>query len=70
VQVSDDVIFKADTYEEMVDKVKKDLKENGTITVADVRDKFKTSRKYALALMEHLDAVGVTVREGDLRRLV
>jgi len=61
---------KADTYEEMVDKVKKDLKENGTITVADVRDKFKTSRKYALALMEHLDAVGVTVREGDLRRLV
>jgi selenocysteine-specific elongation factor len=70
VQVSDDVIFKADTYEEMVDKVKKDLKENGTITVADVRDKFQTSRKYALALMEHLDAVGVTVREGDLRRLV
>ncbi len=70
VQVSDDVIFKADTYEEMVDKVKKDLKENRTITVADVRDKFQTSRKYALALMEHLDAVGVTVREGDLRRLV
>ena len=70
VQVSDDVIFKADTYEEMVDKVKKDLKKNGTITVADVRDKFQTSRKYALALMEHLDAVGVTVREGDLRRLV
>jgi selenocysteine-specific elongation factor len=54
----------------MVDKVKADLKQNGTITVADVRDKFQTSRKYALALMEHLDAVGVTVREGDLRRLV
>ncbi len=70
VQVSEDVIFKADTYDEMVDKVKEDLKENGTLTVADVRDEFQTSRKYALALMEHLDAVGVTVREGDLRRLV
>jgi selenocysteine-specific elongation factor len=70
VQVSEDVIFKADTYDEMVDKVKEDLKENETLTVADVRDEFQTSRKYALALMEHLDAVGVTVREGDLRRLV
>jgi selenocysteine-specific elongation factor len=70
VQVSEDVIFKADTYEEMVDKVKEDLKKRETLTVADVRDKFQTSRKYALALMEHLDAVGVTVREGDSRRLV
>jgi selenocysteine-specific elongation factor len=70
VQVSGDVIFKADTYDEMVDKIKEYLTESGTVTVADVRDKFQTSRKYALALMEHLDAVGVTVREGDLRRLV
>ncbi len=70
VQVSEDVIFKADTYEGMVDQVKEELKESGTLTVADVRDKFQTSRKYALALMEHLDAVGVTVREGDARRLV
>lgn len=70
VQVSEDVIFKTDTYDEMVEKVTEDLKENGTISVADVRDKFQTSRKYAIALMEHLDAVGVTVRDGDFRRLV
>ena len=70
MQVSEDVIFKMDIYDGMVDQVKEELKESGTLTVADVRDKFQTSRKYALALMEHLDAVGVTVREGDLRRLV
>jgi len=70
VQVSEDVVFKADKYDEMVNMVKEDLQGNGTLTVADVRDKFDTSRKYALALMEHLDAVGVTVREGDTRRLV
>ena len=70
VQVSEDVVFKADKYDEMVDMVKEDLQGNGTLTVADVRDKFDTSRKYALALMEHLDAVGITVREGDSRRLV
>ena len=39
------------------------------LTVAQVRDHFTTSRKYALALMENLDAIGVTVRKGDARRL-
>jgi selenocysteine-specific elongation factor len=70
VQVSEDVVFRADVYETMVDNVKSDLRDGGTITVAEVRDKFQTSRKYALALMEHLDAIGLTVREGDERRLV
>ncbi len=68
--MSEDVVFRADVYETMVDNVKGDLREGGTITVAEVRDKFQTSRKYALALMEHLDAIGLTVREGDERRLV
>jgi len=29
----------------------------------------QTSRKYALAFLEHLDELGVTVREGDTRRI-
>ncbi|MGB2896930.1 MAG: selenocysteine-specific translation elongation factor [Anaerolineales bacterium] len=70
VQVSEDVVFKAAAYEEMVAQVKNMIKENRTITVAEVRDKFQTSRKYALALMEHLDAIGFTIREGDERRLI
>ncbi len=70
VQVSEDVIFKADAYEELVDKVKSSLMGGGSITVAEIRDQFQTSRKYMLALMEHLDAIGLTVREGDERRLV
>jgi selenocysteine-specific elongation factor len=39
------------------------------MTVADARDLFDSSRKYMLALMEHLDATGVTVRDGDFRKL-
>jgi hypothetical protein len=34
-----------------------------------VRDTFNTSRKYAQALLEHLDSIGETVREGDFRKL-
>jgi len=69
IQVSPDVVFSDSTFERMVATVRQALEEEGTITVAQARDRFETSRKYALALMEHLDEIGVTVREGDSRRL-
>ena len=69
VKVSDDVMFGGDTYRDMVDRVVAHLRTNGKITVAEVRDLFGTSRKYALALMEHLDARNVTRRLGDERVL-
>ena len=40
-----------------------------TITVADFRDRYQTSRKYALAFLEYLDRINVTRRDGDFRRL-
>jgi selenocysteine-specific elongation factor len=69
VQVSADVLFLAETYAAMVEQVSRHLRRTGKITVAEVRDLFATSRKYALALMEHLDAIGVTKRVGDERTL-
>lgn len=69
VQVSESVLFLADTYEAMVERVIEHLKKEGTITLAQVRDLFSTSRKYAQALLEHLDAQGVTKRVGDERVL-
>ena len=68
-QVSPDVVFTTEVYNEMVDVVCRTLNKEGTITVAKVRDRLNTSRKYALALMEYLDAIGITVRDGDLRHL-
>jgi selenocysteine-specific elongation factor len=41
----------------------------GGITPAMFRDRFGTSRKYAIPLLEYLDKEGVTVRVGDVRRL-
>mgnify|MGYP001812126858 CR=1 FL=1 len=37
------------------------------VTVADVRDAWGTSRKFAVPLLTHLDATGVTRRRDDLR---
>jgi len=69
VQVSEDVLFLKETYEEMVKRIIEHIREKGTITVAQVRDMFAASRKYALALMEHLDEHKVTKRVGDERVL-
>jgi selenocysteine-specific elongation factor len=59
------VVFDPAVYREMVDRVADHLASHGQITIAEVRDLFGTSRKYAQALLEHLDATKVTRRAGD-----
>ncbi len=70
VKVADDVVFSVSAYNEMVDRVTSYLKAHGKITVAEVRDMFQTSRKYALALLEYLDGKKITRRIGDERVLL
>ena len=69
VQLSADVLLLSETYAAMVEHVQTHLQAQGKMTVAEARDLFSTSRKYALALMEYLDAQGVTKRVGDERVL-
>jgi selenocysteine-specific elongation factor len=45
------------------------LQENLRMTAADFRDLLGTSRKYAVPLLEWLDAHGLTIRDGDYRTL-
>ena len=69
VRAGDTVVFAASAYSQMADAVVERIKTAGPIAVGDVRDMFGTSRKYALALLEHLDRQRVTRREGDTRVL-
>jgi len=69
VVVSNDVVFRRRVYDQMVEEICNLIKENGTITAGEVRDYFKTSRKYVLSLLEHMDQEKITVREGDFRKL-
>lgn len=70
VAVSDEVVFRPEDYTVLKQWVIEKCRRDQTITVVEFRDRFQTSRRYALALLEHLDAQGVTVRDGDFRRLV
>jgi len=63
------VIFAAEVYSELVNRIETHLREHETITLAQVRDMFNTSRKYAQALLEHMDAKHITRRLGDVRVL-
>jgi selenocysteine-specific elongation factor len=68
-RLSDDVIFLTETYDEFVDWLYSYLPEHQSVNVATVRDIFKTSRKYALALLEYTDEQRLTKRVGDERVL-
>lgn len=69
VRLNDSVVLPAEIYQEMIERVKQHIQTNGSITVAEVRDIFNTSRKYALALLEHMDEARLTRRVGDERVL-
>jgi selenocysteine-specific elongation factor len=63
------VVFDAGVFNEMLERTRAHIARNGAITLAEVRDLFGTSRKYAQAFLEHLDALHITRRAGDLRSL-
>lgn len=67
--VSSEVVFRVKDYNLMVTELKKLFEEKSTLSAGEVRDHFQTSRKYALAFLEHLDSEGITVRQGDIRKL-
>lgn len=68
-EVSQDVLFRTKDYNAMLEKVQAVIRAKGDITLAETRDALQTTRKYAQALLEHLDAAGITMRIGDSRRL-
>jgi selenocysteine-specific elongation factor len=69
VTVSSEVLFRRQDYDVMVNTIQQEIRQKGRITLSEVRDLFNTSRKYAQALLEHLDTIGVTTRVGDFRTL-
>jgi selenocysteine-specific elongation factor len=61
------VVFDAAVFAEMVETVRNYAAGHGSVSLAEVRDLFGTSRKYAQAFLECLDARKLTRRVGDSR---
>lgn len=68
-KISEQVIMTPQAFETMRDWTVGAIKERGQVTAGELRDRFNTSRKYAIALLEYLDQKRVTKRVGDARVL-
>ena len=69
VAVSENILLTPDTLKEMQDWVAATIKTNGSLTMAEFRDYYQNSRKYAQAILEYMDSLGFTIRKGDIRTL-
>lgn len=69
VAVSENILLTPNTLKEMQDWVAATIKTNGSLTMAEFRDHYQNSRKYAQAILEYMDSLGFTIRKGDIRTL-
>jgi len=69
IAVSDAVLFTPEAIRAMQDWVRESITQDGEVSLAQLRDHFQTSRKYASATLEYFDSIGFTYRKGDVRGL-
>jgi selenocysteine-specific elongation factor len=69
-QLNADVVYEQGQFTELQAQIINFLRQRGEIDAAQTRDLLQTSRKYAIAILEHLDSIKVTRRIGDMRVLV
>ena len=69
IRTSDDIAFRKEDFDEMARKLVDFIQGEGGITLAQFRDIFNTSRKFALSFLEYLDKKGVTRFDGEKRMI-
>jgi selenocysteine-specific elongation factor len=69
VPIHSGLYLDADVEAELRRRVAERLADGSEISMAELRDLLGTTRKYAVPIGEYLDRIGLTQREGDLRRL-
>jgi selenocysteine-specific elongation factor len=69
VRVQRDVWLPAEQLRELEERAVLLARPSGGITVADLRDALGITRKYAVALLEHLDSTGMMIRRGERHEL-
>jgi selenocysteine-specific elongation factor len=70
VRISDSMYLTSPVYNTMIESLKNFFSKKPEMTVAEFRDILNTTRKYALPILEYLDSNKVTLRVGDIRKLL
>ena len=69
VRLRDGVVLLSGTIEDAKTRIAAHVREKGSLTPADMKELTGATRKYSIPLLEHLDAIGFTRRQGDVRVL-
>jgi len=69
VKIATDLYFSRAAADSARNRLVEYLNTNPKITAATFRDLLGASRKFAIAILDHFDHIGVTTRVGDARRL-
>jgi selenocysteine-specific elongation factor len=62
-------VFHRDVLRDIKERLQERFPYPSEFAVSEVRDLLDATRKYVVPLLEHLDATGVTIRTGNVRRL-
>lgn len=69
-RINDSFYISKESHIELFKRLKEFFSRKKEMTVADFRDILQTTRKYAIPLLEYLDSRKVTMRVGDVRKLL
>jgi selenocysteine-specific elongation factor len=70
VELKGGILFTKRDFETIVQSLIDYLANAGRATASDIKTHLKTSRKYVIPLLERLDQMGITRRDGDYRTLI
>lgn len=69
IKINEEIFLTENNFLKAKDILTNYLKENKEITLAIYRDLLKTSRKYAVGILEYFDSIKLTKKVGDIRIL-
>jgi selenocysteine-specific elongation factor len=66
-RIGDGLYFTPEALNEARQRCRNQITEHGPSTMAELRDAWEVTRKFAVPLCEYFDSIGVTIRDGDIR---
>lgn len=70
VRINDSLYLTSENYNKMIDLLKDFFSKKNEMTVSEFRTLLNTTRRYAIAYLEHLDSQKITLRVGEIRKMV
>lgn len=70
IRIDQDIVFSKSAYEDSVEVLRSYCEINKSIQLGEFRDLLKTSRKYAIALLDYFDQQKITKRIEDRRVII